>query len=179
LNPIPLRAAILATLAGLGLAHPAQAEPGRWPPTYFMAGIGFGASEAHTEGVTESTTSVMVGYRFNQYVGVQAIGFQFNNVSRQPSNPAAPAYDFDAFRGVQVVGFLPCTSYWDIVGEAGGGQSRYTSATPGTSSNWKGDGLTGVGLRWQITDHLAASLDVTRVWDARVTHGSLRAEVNF
>ena len=170
---------MITAVAGLCLAAAAQAEPGRSPTTYFQAGIGAGMAEASTQGTTQGTTSVMAGFRLNEYVGVQAIGFQMNTVSHRPSNPAAPDYDFERFWGAQLVGFIPCTPYWDIFGEIGGGQSRLTSATPGTTSQDKTDGLVGAGIRWQITDHVAMSLDVTRLWDARVTNGSLRAELNF
>jgi len=30
-----------------------------------------------------------------------------------------------------------------------------------------------------MTDHVAVSLDVMRLWDARVNNGTLRAEFNF
>lgn len=179
MNPITIRVPMLAALAGLGLVATAQAEPGRSPTTYFQAGIGGGVAEEASHGSNQGTTSVMAGFRLNQYAGVQAVGFQINSVAHQPSNPAAPAYDFDRFWGVQLVGFIPCTPYWDIVGEIGGGQSRFTSATPGAGTQDKSDGLVGAGLRWQVTDHVAMSLDVTRLWDARVTNGSLRAELNF
>jgi hypothetical protein len=177
LNPTPTRAAILAALAGFVIG--AHAEPGRYPPTYVQVGLGAGVAETNTYSANQGTTSVMAGFRFNQYVGVQAIGFEINNVQHRPANPPAPFYEFERFWGGQLVGFVPLTSYWDFYGEIGGGQSRTTSATPGASPQDKTDGLTGAGLRWQILDHVAVTLDVTRLWNARVTNGTLRAELNF
>ena len=176
------RAAILTALAGLGLGFlaAAHADSSHQPPTYFQVGLGGGVAETHTHGSNQGTSEAMVGFRFNQYVGVQAVAFQINDVVHAPSTlPGPPVYDFDRFWGAQLVGFIPCTPYWDIYGEIGGGQSRMTSGTPGAPSQDKGDGLVGAGIRWQITDHIAASLDVTRLWDARVTNGTLRAELNF
>jgi hypothetical protein len=179
LNPNPSRAASLAVLAGLCLAAAAHAEPGRWPPTYFQAGIGAGLAATETHDSNQGLTDVMLGFRFNQNIGVQAVGFQINSVAHRPSTPGAPLYDFERYVGVQVVGFIPCTPYWDIFGEIGGGQSRFTSATPGAGSQEQADGLVGAGIRWQITDHVAVSLDAVRLWDARVNNGTLRAEFNF
>jgi len=179
LNPIPTRAAILAVVTALGLVGAAHAEPGRFPVNYFQVGIGGGLAATNLSETNQGTTAVMVGYRFNPYWGVQAIGFKINSVSHQPSNPGAPYYDFEHFYGVQVVGFIPATPYWDIYGELGGGQVHTSSLTPGAGSQDKGDVLTGVGIRWQMTDHFAMSLGATRLWDTRVTNGTLRAEFNF
>jgi hypothetical protein len=180
LNSKNTRAAILAALAGLGLVTAAQAEPGRQPPTYFQAGIGGGMTETNTHGSNQGSAEAMLGFRFNQYVAVQAIAFQINDVAHSlPLVPGPPLYDFERFYGGQVVGFIPATPYWDIFGEVGAGQSRLTSGTAGAAPEDKGDWLLGGGLRWQITDHFAASLNVTRLWEARATNGTLRAEVNF
>jgi hypothetical protein len=179
LNPISIRAAIVAALAAFGFVTAAQAEPGRGPVTYFQAGIGGGLAATYLSEENQGTVAVMAGYRFNPYVGVQAVGFQVPTVAHQPSTPGAPYYDFERFWGVQLVGFIPCTPYWDLFGEVGAGQAHLTSATPGAGTQDKTDGLTGAGIRWQLTDHFAMSLDVTRLWDTRVTNGTLRAEVNF
>jgi hypothetical protein len=179
LKPNPIRAAALAALATLGLATAAHAEPGRFPVNYFQVGIGGGLAATYLSEQNQGTTALMAGYRFSPYWGVQAIGFQVNSVAHQPSTPGAPYYDFERFWGVQLVGFIPCTPYWDIYGEIGGGQAHLTSATPGAGTQDKTDALTGVGLRWQMTDHFAMSLGATRLWDTRVTNGTLRAEFNF
>ena len=179
MNPNPFRAVSVAAIAGLCLAGAAHAEPGRWPPTYFQAGIGAGLAATETHDSNQGTTDVMVGYRFNQYVGVQAVAFQINSVAHRPPDPTAPLFDFEHYWGVQVVGFIPCTPYWDIFGELGGGRSHFTSATPGAGWQEEPEGLVGAGIRWQVTDHAALSLDVVRLWDARVNNGMLRAEFNF
>jgi len=180
LNSKITRAAILAALAGLGLVTAVQAEPGRQPPTYFQVGLGGGVAETHTHGSNQGTSEAMVGFRFNQYVGVQAVAFQINDVVHAPSTlPGPPVYDFDRFWGAQLVGFIPCTPYWDIFGEIGGGQVHSTSGTPGVAAQDKGDGLTGAGLRWQIVDHFALSLGFSYLWNIKVMHTGLRAEVNF
>ena len=180
MTTIPHRAAALAALVALSLCGAARAEPGRQPPTYFQAGLGLSWANTDTNNSNQGAGDWMIGYRFSQYVGVQAAGFILNSPHHQPVIPGgAPLYDFESYYGVQLVGFLPFTPYWDGYATIGGGQSRLTSATPGAGTQDKGDGSTGVGLRWQVFDHFAMSIDATWLWNAKVVNGGLRAEVNF
>ncbi|HEX4510341.1 MAG TPA: hypothetical protein VH328_09690, partial [Burkholderiaceae bacterium] len=111
---------------------------------------------------------------------VQAVGWRVSSVQHSTfvtGDP--PVYDFSSFAGAQVVGYIPCTAFWDLYGEIGAGQVHQVTSWPGISSPDKGDGVAGVGARWQIVDHFAVSLDVSRLWNTQITHTSLRAEFNF
>ena len=168
-----------ASLTSLATA-PALAEPGHTPMHYFQAGIGTGLASTQTSIDNEGNTDWMVGYRFNAYVAVQAVGWHVNSVHHSTVVAgAAPAYDFSNFTGAQVVGFIPCTPYWDIYGELGGGQVHQVTSWPGVASQNKSDGVVGGGVRWQIVDHFALSLGVAQLWNTQVTNTSLRAEFNF
>jgi hypothetical protein len=180
LNKNSRRFAALAALASIGLCDAARAEPGRFPVTYFQAGIGGSVVKTDTDPQHQDATDAMIGFRFNPYVGIQAVGFKLNSTFHQQVVPgAAPLYDFESYYGAQIVGFIPATPYWDIFGEIGGGQVHSTSGTPGVAAQDKGDGLTGAGLRWQIVDHFALSLGFSYLWNIKVMHTGLRAEVNF
>jgi hypothetical protein len=180
LNKIPHRLAALALLACIGWSGAARAEPGRYPPTYFQAGIGWSEVKTDVDTSRQQALDWMAGYRFNEYVGVQAVGFNLNSTWHQPIPPnGATLYDFSSYAGGQVVGFIPCTPYWDIFGELGAGQVHQTSATPGAPALNKTEGIVGTGVRWQIVDHVAVSLGFSYLWDLKVMHTGLRAEVNF
>jgi hypothetical protein len=180
LNKNPYRLATLGLLAAFGLAGTASAEPGRYPPTYFQAGIGGSIVKTDTIDQHQDAADWMVGYRINQYVGVQAVGFNLNSTVHQRGVPGGPPlYDFDSYWGGQVVGFIPATPYWDIYGELGGGQVHETANVAGAPAHDKGDALTGVGIRWQIIDHFALNLGFSYLWNTKVMHTGLRADVNF
>jgi hypothetical protein len=173
------RRAATALLAGWA-ALAAHAEPGHTPMNYFQAGIGAGMASTQTDVDNEGSTDWMLGYRINPYVGVQAIGWRIDSVQHSRFvTGASPVYDFSSFTGVQVVGFVPCTAYWDLYGELGGGQVHQVTSWPGVSSPTEGDGVAGIGARWQMVDHFALSLGVARLWNTQVTHTTLRAEFNF
>jgi opacity protein-like surface antigen len=174
------RLVALAVLASIGLCGTARAEPGYSPHNYVQAGLGGSIVKTETDTTHQNATDWMVGYRFTDYVGVQAVGYKLNSTFHQrPVAGGPPLYDFESYYGAQVVGFIPCTSYWDIFGELGGGRAHLTSASPGAAAQDKGDGLAGAGLRWQIIDHVAVSLGYSYLINTRVKHADLRAEVNF
>jgi len=165
----------------LGLAAiPALAEPGHTPMNYFQAGVGTGLASTQTSIDHEGNTDWMLGYRFNAYLAVQAVGWHVNSVRHSTVVAGtAPVYDFSNFTGAQVVGFIPCTPYWDLYGELGGGQVHQVTSWPGIASQNKSDGVVGAGVRWQMVDHFALSLGVAQLWSTQVTNTSLRAEFNF
>jgi len=171
--------ASLALAGGIatGAAH-AQAQP----PTYhyFEAGFSSGLMSVSAAADHIGADGWMVGYRFNKNIGVQAAGYSANTPFHQKlATDGTPLYDFARYVGVQVVGYIPATSSWDILGAAGVGRSTYGTAQPGFGNTTKTDGLIEAGLRWQVFQHFAASFELERVLDAQSTYGGLRAEVNF
>jgi hypothetical protein len=147
---------------------------------YVQAGIGTGLANTQTSINSEQTFDWMVGYRINSYVGVQAVGWHVNSVQHSTYVASeAPVYDFSGYTGAQIVGYFPATAYWDLYGELGGGRARQVTSWPGVGTQSQGNGLVGIGARWQVVDHFALSLDVSQLWKAQVTHSALRAEFNF
>jgi hypothetical protein len=176
ISRIPRLAAAAAVLALAAVAAQAQQISYR----YFMAGISTGLMSVSADPDHTGSTGWMVGYRFNKNVGIQAIGYTANSPFHQrPPADGSALYDFEHYEGLQVVGFIPATSDWDIFGGIGAGRATYGTATPGFGSRDKTDGLVEAGVRWQVVPHFAVSTEIQRVMDAQSTNGTLRAEVNF
>ena len=171
-----------AALALAGGMATGAAQAQQQPPTYhyFEAGFSSGLMSVSADSDHIGADGWMVGYRFNKNVGVQATGFSANTPFHQKlAGDGTPLYDFARYAGVQVVGYIPATSSWDIYGAVGVGRSIYGTAQPGFGNTSKTDGVIEGGLRWQVFQHFATSIELVRVLDAQSTYAALRAEVNF
>ena len=169
----------MLALAGGLAAGAAQAQQ---PPTYryFEAGVSGGLMSVSADSDHIGADGWMIGYRFNKNIGVQAAGFSANAPFHQKlATDGTPLYDFARYAGVQVVGYIPATSFWDIYGAVGVGRSIHGTAQPGYGNLDKTDGVIEGGVRWQMFDHFAVSAELVRVLDAQSTFGALRAAVNF
>ncbi len=167
----------LALAGSLGIGA-VQAQPPVY--NYFEAGFSSGLMSVSADSDHIGADGWMVGWRFNKNVGVQVAGFSANTPFHQKlQSDGTPLYDFSRYVGAQVVGYIPATSSWDIFGSAGVGRSTYGTAQPGFGNTTKTDGIVETGLRWQVFQHFAASVQLTRVLDAQSTYAGLRAAVNF
>jgi len=165
---------VLAGGLGCGAAH------GQPATSYFQAGVSGGLMSIAADPDHTGSTGWMVGYRFNKDVGVQVTGFGANTPFHQkPAADGTPLYDFARYVGVQGVGYIPATAYWDLYGALGVGRSSYGTLQAGHGGRSKTDGVVEAGVRYQIFEHGALSGGVVRVLDAQSTNGYLRAEVDF
>jgi hypothetical protein len=164
-------------LAG-GLA--AGAARGQEATSYFQAGVSGGLMTVAADPDHTGSIGWMAGYRFDKNFGVQVTGFGAKTPFHQkPALDGTPLYDFARYVGVQAVGYIPATSFWDLYGALGVGRSSYGTLQAGYGGRTKTDGVVEAGVRYQVFEHAALSGGAVRVLDAQSTNGYLRAEVDF
>jgi hypothetical protein len=167
---------VLALAGGLA----AGAANGQQSYSYFQAGVSGGLMSVQADPDHTGSLGWMLGYRFNENVGVQVAGFGAQTPYHQKlAQDGTPLYDFSRYVGVQAVGYIPATAYWDLYGALGVGRSTYGTLQAGFGSRSKTDGLVEAGVRYQVFDHVALSGGISRVVDAQSTNGYLRGEVDF
>jgi hypothetical protein len=109
----------IAVLAGASLAAQAQSSvPDAAFDTHWKFGVQVGS--VHDNGKSEPALQLTFGYEFNRYFAVEALA-SFNAFFERDgagSNPNG-RYEFNSALGARVLGTLPLSDRWSLVGGLG------------------------------------------------------------
>jgi len=165
-----------AAVPGLAAAQTAAA------PTGFYANLGY--ADIHTSGQNLGAIGGRLGYRFNNWLGVEgelAGGVKSDNFSTTIGGvPVTGKTKLSDAEAGYVVGFLPLSPQWDLLGRIGYGHSKIkvedvavggvAGSVSGLSASGSGDSWNyGLGAQWHWDGANGVRGDYTR---EEFTHGA-------
>ena len=149
-------AAALASLAPV-MAHAQDAAPA----TGLYANLGY--ANTHADGVNLGAIGGRLGYRFNNYVGVEgelAGGVKGDRVDVGGLSADVKLKHAEA---IYAVGFLPIAPRWDVLGRVGYGNTSLEASALGASASDDGDSWNfGVGTQYHWDGVNGVRADYTR-----------------
>ena len=170
--------ALAASAAALACALPAIASAQTTTaPTGVYATLGY--ADAHTSGVDLGAIQGRLGYRFNNWLGVEgelAGGVKGDNVDVATGGVPATVNAKVKLRheeAIYGVGFLPLSPQWDLLARVGYGNQKVKVSVPGfAGAEEEANGNSwnyGVGAQWHWDGMNGIRGDYTR---QEFTHGS-------
>ena len=171
--------ALAASAAALACALPAIASAQTTTaPTGVYATLGY--ADAHTSGVDLGAIQGRLGYRFNNWLGVEgelAGGVKGDSldVPTGLTSPATVRADVKLRHqeAIYGVGFLPLSPQWDLLARVGYGNQKVKVSAPGfAGAEAEANGKSwnyGVGAQWHWDGMNGIRGDYTR---EEFTHGS-------
>ena len=172
-----------ASVAVLAAAAPALAQQQTIAKTGVYANLGYanmGADDVNLDAIQGR-----LGYRFNDYVGVEgevAGGLDHKKVDVAPGLDARVKLDHQ--EAIYGVGFLPLSPQWDLLGRVGYGHTKVGGSVDGFDVTDKGDSWNfGAGAQYHIDPFNGIRADYTReefqghdaghsdVWSVAYTRG--------
>lgn len=151
-----MRIALLtASAVALMTAGPALAQDPTW-----YGNIGWSNVGAESSDLDFNALNARVGARFNPYVGAEGeLGIGIGDESVAPGTDAKLNYDAAA----HLVGFVPITERFEILGRVGYGVTEIGVDGPGFTASEDGDSLNyGVGAQYFFDDANGVRADWTR-----------------
>lgn len=168
-----------ASAAALAMAAPAIASAQTaTAPTGFYANLGY--ANADTSGVNLGVIQGRLGYRFNNWLGVEGelaggVKGDHVDVATGLASPATVRTDVKLRHqeAIYGVGFLPVSPQWDLLARIGYGNQKVKATAPGfPGAEAEADGNSwnyGVGAQWHWDGANGVRADYTR---EEFTHGS-------
>jgi len=151
-----------ASTAALTLVAPAFAQAQTAPIRGLYGNLGY--SSAHGSGVDLGAIQGRLGYRANNWLGVEGElsgGVKSDHVNVAPGVDAKVKLDHQ--EAIYGVGFLPVSPQWDLLARVGYGHTKATASAAGASVSDRGDSWNfGGGAQYHFDGVNGIRADYTR-----------------
>jgi len=151
-----------ASVAVIGMSLPVVSHAQTAPLTGVYGNLGY--SDAHSSGVDLGAIQGRLGYRANNWLGVEgelAGGVKSDKVTVAPGVDAKVKLKHE--EAIYGVGFLPVAPNWDLLARVGYGHTKASASASGVSVSDSGDSWNlGAGAQYHFDGVNGIRADYTR-----------------